>query len=139
MFRLNISSNPLLKQGQLEQVAQDHIQMGFECLHWWRMHNLSVQSIPVFDHHLIFTFICKKGSPQSYRSVSLTSIPQKGCFKATNPGKHFHTHEEHEDDLEGSAWIYDFPLELPFRRARTERQCVLRFFSRISYNLGINK
>lgn len=93
----DISSNPLLKEGQLEQVAQDHIQMDFEWLHWWRMHKLSVQSIPVFDQHLIFTFMGKKGSPQ--RPVSLTSIPQKGYFKATSPGKHFHTHEEHEDDL----------------------------------------
>lgn len=70
------------------------------------------QSIPVFDHHLIFTFMGKKGSPQSYRPVSLTSIPQKGYFKATNPGKHFHTHEEHEDGLKWSAWICYFPLEL---------------------------
>lgn len=96
----DISFNPLLKKGQLEQVSQDHIQMGFECLHWWRMHNVSVQPIPVFDHHLIFTSVGKEGSPQSYRPGSLTSIPENGFFKEANPGKHFHTHEEHEDDLE---------------------------------------
>jgi len=32
-----IYSDALLKQGQLEQVAQNHIQLGFECLQGWRL------------------------------------------------------------------------------------------------------
>jgi len=43
-------SNSLLKQGHLDQVAQDHAQSGSECLQGWRLHNLSVRSVPVFDH-----------------------------------------------------------------------------------------
>jgi len=31
---------PLLKQGQLEQVAQDHVQTAFEYLRGWRVHSL---------------------------------------------------------------------------------------------------
>ena len=44
------SPNALLKQGQLQQVAQDHVQSGFEYLQGWRLHNLSGQPIPVSGH-----------------------------------------------------------------------------------------
>ena len=44
------SPTPMLKQGQLEQVAQDHVQLGFEYLHWWRLRSLSGQPMPVFYH-----------------------------------------------------------------------------------------
>ena len=37
------------QQGQLEQVVQDCVQLGFERLHRWRHHNLSEQRVPVFD------------------------------------------------------------------------------------------
>lgn len=36
--------NPLLKSGQLEQVAQDHVQWGFKYLHRWRFHSISGNS-----------------------------------------------------------------------------------------------
>lgn len=66
------SSSPtsLLKQGQLEQVAHDHVQLGFECLHRWRFYNLSRQAVPVFDH------------PQSKESSFIHSdgIPRDSLF-----------------------------------------------------------
>jgi len=34
------SLSPLLKQRQLEQAAQNSDQLGFECLHGWRLHSL---------------------------------------------------------------------------------------------------
>jgi len=40
----------LLKQGHLEQVAHDHVQMAFEYLQRWRLHNLSEQPVPVLGH-----------------------------------------------------------------------------------------
>jgi len=39
----------LLSQGQLESVAQDHVQVAFNCLQAWRLH-LSGQSVPVLSH-----------------------------------------------------------------------------------------
>jgi len=41
---------PLLKQGHLELVAQDHVQVAFDCLQEWRLHNLSGQPVAVFTH-----------------------------------------------------------------------------------------
>ena len=43
---------PLLKQGQLEQVAQDSVLSGLEYLQRWRLHSLPGQPLPVFDHSL---------------------------------------------------------------------------------------
>ncbi|KAK4827068.1 hypothetical protein QYF61_013709 [Mycteria americana] len=37
---------PLLKQGQLDQTAQDHVQLGFEYLQGWRLYKLSGQPVP---------------------------------------------------------------------------------------------
>lgn len=42
----------LLKQVQLEQVVQDHIQLSFEYIHGWRFHNFTRQHVPVSDHCL---------------------------------------------------------------------------------------
>lgn len=41
---------PLLRQGQLELVAQDHVQLSYKCLQGWRLHNPSGQSISMFEH-----------------------------------------------------------------------------------------
>lgn len=41
---------PLSKQGQAEQVAQDHVQSATEYLQEQRLHNLSGQPVPVFEH-----------------------------------------------------------------------------------------
>ena len=37
----------MLKQGQLEQVAHDCIQLGFEYLHGWRLHRLLLSKVLV--------------------------------------------------------------------------------------------
>lgn len=49
---ISTSSSPtsLLKQCQLEQFALDHVQLGFEYLHWWWLHNPSGWPVPVFFH-----------------------------------------------------------------------------------------
>ena len=44
------SSTPQLKQGQLEQVASDRVQLDFEYLKGWRLHNHSGQPLPVVGH-----------------------------------------------------------------------------------------
>ena len=41
---------PLLKQGHLELVAQDHVQMVFEYLQGGRLHNPSGQPLPALSH-----------------------------------------------------------------------------------------
>lgn len=45
-----IQPNPLLKQANLEQVAQDHIQPGLEYLQRRRLHNLSGHPGPALCH-----------------------------------------------------------------------------------------
>lgn len=66
----------MFRKGQLEQVAQNLVQLGFDCLHSWRIHSLPMQHIVVFDHYLIFTFKGKKEGPETYRPASPTSIPE---------------------------------------------------------------
>ena len=46
----SLCPTPLLKQGHLDTVAQDHVQMGSEYLQGWRLHNISGQPIPVLCH-----------------------------------------------------------------------------------------
>lgn len=41
---------PLSKQGQAQQDAQGHVQSASEYLQEQRLHNLSGQPVPVFDH-----------------------------------------------------------------------------------------
>lgn len=48
--RLNsFNPNSCFKQGHLDHIAQDHIQVGFE-YHQMRLHNLSEQLAPVLSH-----------------------------------------------------------------------------------------
>jgi len=44
------SSTSLPKQGHLDQVAQDLVQVGFEYLQRRRLHNLPGQPVPVLHH-----------------------------------------------------------------------------------------
>jgi len=44
------SPNPLLKQGHLQQAAQDLVQAGLEYLQRRRLNNLSGQPVPVLRH-----------------------------------------------------------------------------------------
>jgi len=41
---------PLLKQGRIELVAQEHVQSAFEYRQERRLHNLAGQPVPVFGH-----------------------------------------------------------------------------------------
>jgi len=45
-----ILSKPLSKQGHPEQVAQDHVQAGFECFQRRRLHHFSGHPGPVLHH-----------------------------------------------------------------------------------------
>ena len=44
------SPTPLLKQGHLQQAAQDLVQVGLEYLQRMRIHNLSGHPVPVLRH-----------------------------------------------------------------------------------------
>lgn len=45
----------LLKQGQPEQIAQDHVQLGFQYLQGRRLHSFSGKPVPALDyHHFVF-------------------------------------------------------------------------------------
>jgi len=46
-----IRSNLLLKRSHLGQAAQDRVQMTFEDLQWGKLHNFSVQAVPVLGYH----------------------------------------------------------------------------------------
>jgi len=57
------SPTPLLKQGHLQQAAQDPVQVGLEYLQRRRIHNFSGRPVPVFHH------------PQSEEVLPLLIIP----------------------------------------------------------------
>jgi len=40
----------MIMQVHLDMVAQDHIQMAFEDLQGWRLHDLPGQPVPVLSH-----------------------------------------------------------------------------------------
>jgi len=44
------SPTPLLKQGRLQQAAQDLVQVGLEYLQRRRLHNIPEQPVPVLHH-----------------------------------------------------------------------------------------
>lgn len=60
-----VQPSPQLRQGQLQQVAQDCDQSGSEYLHGWRLYHLSEQSVPGFDHPHTrrWTALCWTPSP----------------------------------------------------------------------------
>lgn len=45
-----IKSYPSLKKGDLQQVAQDHVWLGFKYLLRWKYHSFSGKPLLVFDH-----------------------------------------------------------------------------------------
>lgn len=45
-----ILPNCMLKQGNLEPVAKDHVQMAFECFQGWGLPNNPGQHVPVLGH-----------------------------------------------------------------------------------------
>ena len=72
--------NPLLKQEHLDQVTQEHIQVGFGCLQRGRPHNLSGQPVPVFRHPYyeeVFSHIYVE--PPMLHLVPIAPCPVIGC------------------------------------------------------------
>jgi len=49
LWRLS-GPKPLLKQGHLQPVVQDCIQITFDYLQGWRLHNLPGQPVPLLSH-----------------------------------------------------------------------------------------
>lgn len=52
------SPTPFFKQGQWQQVSQDHVQMGFEYFQRKRLHNFLWQPVPMFNHDVQPTIHC---------------------------------------------------------------------------------
>ena len=70
---------PLLKQGLLQLVAQEHVQMAFEHLQGWRLHNLSGQPVPVLGHpHSEKVFPDAQREPPVFQCVPIVSGPVTG-------------------------------------------------------------
>ena len=57
-FTANLVQPPCNEQGhlQLDQVAQNHIQPGLDCLQGWGIHHVSGQPVPVFYHLIVQNF-----------------------------------------------------------------------------------
>jgi len=65
-----------LKQGNLEQVAQDHVQMAFECLQGWRFLNLPRQPVPVLSQlHSEKVLPNVQTGPLVFQFVTIASCP----------------------------------------------------------------
>ena len=67
---------PLLRQGHLEPVAQDRVQVAFEYLQGGRLHNLSGQPVPVLSHpHSKTVFSEVQREPSVFQFVPVSSGP----------------------------------------------------------------
>jgi len=70
---------PLLKQGHLEPVARDHVQVAFEYLQGWRLHSLSLQPVPVLGHpHMDKVFPDVQREPPVFQFLPMASGPVTG-------------------------------------------------------------
>lgn len=49
-IRVLIMMQTRIKQGQLQEFAQHHVQSDFEYIQEQRLHNLPEQPVPAFDH-----------------------------------------------------------------------------------------
>lgn len=63
-----------LRQGYLEPVAQDYIQMASECLQRWRVRNLPGKSVPVLAHHHSKSFLMFRGKLLCFRLCTLPMV-----------------------------------------------------------------
>jgi len=71
--------SPLLKQGQLQPIAQDHLQVAFGYLQGWRLHHLSGQPMPVLSHpHFEEVFPGALMEPAVFQFVPVASGPVPG-------------------------------------------------------------
>lgn len=69
----------LLRQGLLEPVSQDSVQVALEYLHEWRSHNLPGQSVPVFDQpHSKKLFSDVHTEPPVFWFLCIASCPVTG-------------------------------------------------------------
>ena len=74
-------SNPLLKQGHLGPVVQEHVQMAFEYLQGGRLHNLSGQPVPVLSNpHSKKVFPDVQTGPPVFQFVPIASGPVSGHY-----------------------------------------------------------
>jgi len=63
---------PLLRQSHLEPVAPENVQMAFEYLQRWRLHNLPGPPMPVLSHpHSKKVFLDVQMAPSVFQFVSL--------------------------------------------------------------------
>lgn len=93
-----IWSNPMLKQGDREEAAQDHIQTRFECLHARRFHSFPGQPVPVLSHHHSKKQTNKLLFPNFQRKPPmLQSVPSSSCYLTPGTGAWLH-------------FLYTFPL-----------------------------
>jgi len=66
----------LLKQGHLELIAQDHVQVAFECLQGQRLHIISGQPVLVLSHpRYCEVFSDVKREPPEFQPVPVASFP----------------------------------------------------------------
>lgn len=77
----------LLRQGHLEPVSQDSVQVALEYLHEWGSCNLPGQPVPVFDHpHSKKVFSDVHTEPPVFLFLSIASCPVTGChWKVSDP------------------------------------------------------
>jgi len=67
---------PLCKQGHLEPVVQDRVQMAFENLQRWRLHNLFGQPVPLLGHpHSTQAFLDVQSERPVFPSAPMASCP----------------------------------------------------------------
>jgi len=75
----DLGQRPLLKQGHLDPVAQVCVQMAFEHLQGWRLHNLSGRPVPVLGHpHSEKVFPDVQREPPVFQCVPVASGPVTG-------------------------------------------------------------
>ena len=73
------SPTPLPKQGHLERIAQDCVQMAFEYLQGWRLHKVCGQPVPLLGHpHSEKVFPHVQEEPPVFHFVPIASCPVTG-------------------------------------------------------------
>jgi len=86
------SSPPCSEHGHLNQVALDHVQSSFKYLQGWRVHNLSGQYVPVFEHPHSKFFLGLNGiyciSAFAHCLLSCYWLPLRKVWSLFLPGPH---------------------------------------------------
>ena len=80
-----IWSNPPAHQGPLEPVAQEFVQMAFEYLQEWKLHNLHGKPVPGLSHpHSEKEFPDVQREPPVFQFVPIASGPATGHLIVQN-------------------------------------------------------